>query len=219
MLRAVARFVLLAGGCPAQSRKTWGQWVLWVLWEALSKMRAMTVQNGFGVVPSVSDGKAAISRNSQSSQNSRITKTAERSMLSKMREMIVQNGFGVVPSVSDGAVQNRVVARFVLLAAGAGGCPAQSRKTWGLWGQWVLWGQWRALSPANAGREMIVQNEESGETVLLNDTPKYRSVWLPGMGLLYRPCRTAISHNSQSSQNSQITKIVERSMLSRMVLL
>ncbi|MFA6102384.1 MAG: hypothetical protein WC721_09390 [Victivallaceae bacterium] len=48
-------------------------------------MREMTVQNGFVVVPSVSDGKAAISQNSQSSQNSRITKIVERSMLSKMR--------------------------------------------------------------------------------------------------------------------------------------
>ncbi|MFA6103969.1 MAG: hypothetical protein WCV67_12955 [Victivallaceae bacterium] len=71
------------------------------------------------------------------------------------REMIVQNGFGVVPSVSHGVVQNRTVARSVLLA---GGCPAQSRKTWGQWGLWVLWGLWGALSPANAGREMTVQN-------------------------------------------------------------
>ncbi|MFA6102457.1 MAG: hypothetical protein WCV67_11040 [Victivallaceae bacterium] len=53
----------------------------------------------------------------------------------------------------------RAVARFVLLA---GGCPAQSRKTWGQWGLWVLWGLWGlwgVLSPANARREMIVQNE------------------------------------------------------------
>jgi len=36
------RLPKLAGGCPAQSRKTWGQWGLW---GALSKMREMIVQN------------------------------------------------------------------------------------------------------------------------------------------------------------------------------
>jgi|GEM_PF-6933713 len=52
------------GAENAEDRKTWGQWVLWVLWGlglwgALSPANAgreMPVQNGFGVVPSVSDG-------------------------------------------------------------------------------------------------------------------------------------------------------------------
>jgi len=46
--------VQAAGGCPAQSRKTWGLWGLcglWGQWGALSKTREMIVQNGFGVVP------------------------------------------------------------------------------------------------------------------------------------------------------------------------
>ena len=83
----------------------------------------------------------------------------------------------------------RAVVRFVLLA---GGCPAQSRKTWGQWGLWVLWGQWGALSPANAGREMIVQNRTVVRFVMLAAWAKIRCTWLSKMREMIVQNRTVV---------------------------
>jgi predicted nucleic-acid-binding Zn-ribbon protein len=158
--RTVVRFVLLAGGCPAQSRKTWVLWVLWVLcglWVALSPANAgreMIVQNGFGAAPSVSDGN--IPELPVFTEFSDYAKRVVRDRCPKCR--------------------SRTVVRLVMLAAWAkqsllndtpkyrSGCP-----------KWPIGPispigpigpivpdyepvVWVALSPANAGREMIVQN-------------------------------------------------------------
>gem|GEM_PF-7084664 len=71
--------------------------------QRVSKVSESAVQNGFGIVPSVSDGPAqTVSRMSKMAVETN-NRCVQR--VSKVSESAVQNGFGIVPSVSDGPAQ------------------------------------------------------------------------------------------------------------------